>query len=145
MNLYNPCVANMTSKDGKQLTVIWHVDDLMASCEDDFELTKFLCYLAKIYGPKLTMHMGWKHNYLGMNLKFNKDGTLDMSMVQYLKNIIAEFPEVIQGKAAMPAANHLFQIRDEKEARPLPEEQPLSFHHTVAQLLFMATRARWDI
>jgi hypothetical protein len=145
MNPYNPCVANMTSKDGKQHTMIWHVDDLMALCKDDFELTKFSCYLARIYGPKLAMHMGWKHDFLGMDLKFNKDGTLDVSMMQYLKNIIAVFPEVIRGKAAMPATDHLFQIRDEKEARPLPEEQALAFHHTVAQLLFIATRARWDI
>jgi hypothetical protein len=145
VNPYNPCVANMTSKDGKQLTMIWHVDDLMAACKDDFELTKFVCYLARIYGPKLTMHTGSKHDYLGMELKFNKDGTLDMSMVQYLKNIIAEFPEVIQGKAAMPAADHLFQIRDEKEAQLLPKEQALAFHHTVVQLLFMATKARQDI
>ena len=36
-------------------------------------------------------------------------------------------------------------IRDEKEARRLNEEQALAFHHTVAQLLFMATRARRDI
>ena len=27
-------------KGGKQITVIWHVDDLMMSCEDNFELTK---------------------------------------------------------------------------------------------------------
>ncbi len=142
VNPYDPCIANLTSMDGKQLTLIWHMDDLMASCEDDFELTKFSCYLARIYGPKLTMHMGWKRNYLSMDLKFNKDGTLGISMVQYLKNIIAEFPEVIQGKAAMPAVDHLFQIRDEKEVQPLPEEQALAFHHTVAQLLFMVTRAR---
>jgi hypothetical protein len=49
VNPYNPCIANMTSKDGKQPTVIWHVDGLMALCNDDFELTKFLCYLAR--GP----------------------------------------------------------------------------------------------
>ena len=27
-------------KEEKQITVIWHVDDLMMSCEDNFELTK---------------------------------------------------------------------------------------------------------
>ena len=45
VNPYDLCVANMTTKGGgKQLTVVWHVDDLMVSCEDNFELTKFLCY-----------------------------------------------------------------------------------------------------
>jgi hypothetical protein len=39
----------------------------------------------------------------------------------------------------MQAADHLFKIRDEKELKPLEEERTLAFHHTVAQLLFMAT------
>ena len=45
VNPYDPGVANMTTKDGKQLMVVWHVDDLMVLCKDGFELTKFLCYL----------------------------------------------------------------------------------------------------
>jgi hypothetical protein len=58
INPYNLCVANKTTASGIQLTVIWHVDDLMGSCKENFDLTKFSCYLAKIYGPKLTMHTG---------------------------------------------------------------------------------------
>ncbi len=126
------------------MTVIWHVDDLMGTCMDDFELTKYLCYLAKIYGPKLSMHRDNKRNYLGVDLEFNDDGTLDVLMVNYPKNVIAEFPEMITGKAAMSATDHLFIVRDKKEARALKEERALIFHHTVAQLLFMSTRARHD-
>ena len=103
------------------------------------------CYLAKIYGSKLTMHTGPKHDYLGVNMEFRKDGTLGVSMIAYIKNVIAEFPEIISGKSPMPAADHLFQIRDEKDAKPLEEERALAFHHTIAQLLFMAIRARRDI
>jgi hypothetical protein len=62
VNPYDPCVANMEMKGGKQLAVVWHVDDLMVSCEDDFELTKFSCYLGNIYGTKLSMHMVVNHN-----------------------------------------------------------------------------------
>jgi hypothetical protein len=92
VNLYDPCVANMVTKSGKQLTVIWHVDNLMALCEDNFELSKFSCYLGKIYGPTLSMHMGKKHDYLGVDMEFNKDGTLDVLMITYLKNVLAGFP-----------------------------------------------------
>ncbi len=145
INPYDPCVANKMTEAGKQLTVIWHVDNLMGSCKDDFELTKFSCYLAKIYGPKLCMHMGHKHEYLGVEMEFNEDIMLDVSMFKYLQNVIDNFPEVIRGRAATPVAPHLFKVRDEKEVRPLKEEQALAFHHTVAQLLFMATRARRDI
>ena len=45
-------------KEGKQITVIWYVDDLMMSGENNFELTKFSFYLENIYGPKLAMHLG---------------------------------------------------------------------------------------
>ncbi len=124
------------------MAVICHVDNLMGLCEDDFELTKFSCYLAKIYGPKLGMHTGQKHDYLGVNMEFDDDGTLNASMITYLNNVISKFPEMITGKLATPAAYHLFTIRDEEEAKPLDEEQALAFHHTVAQLLFMATRVR---
>ena len=66
-------------------------------------------------------------------------------MIKYLKNVIDEFPELIKGRAVTPAHDKLFVIRDDKEARKLSEEQALAFHHTVAQLLFMATRGRRDI
>jgi len=100
----------------------------------DFELTKLSCYLAKIYGPKLTMHRGRKHDYLGINLKFHEDGDLDVSMVKYLKGVIEEFPELIVGKAASPAGDRLFDIHDEKEVKLLDEERAVAFHHTIAQL-----------
>ncbi len=117
----------------------------MGSCKDDFELTKLSCYLAKIYGSKLTMHTGCKHDYLGVNMEFRKDGILGVSLIAYLKNVIAEFPEIISGKSPMRAADHLFQIADEKEVKHLEEERALAFHHTVAQLLFVSMRARRDI
>ncbi len=41
MNPYNPCVVNMSTECGKQLTVIWYVNDLMSSCKNDFKLIKF--------------------------------------------------------------------------------------------------------
>jgi hypothetical protein len=145
VNPYDPCVANKSVRDGEQLTVIWHVDDLMTSCKIDFELTKLSCYLARIYGPKLTMHTGRKHDYLGIDLEFREDGNLDVSMVKYLKGVIEAFPEQIVGKSATPARDRLFDIRDKKDRKLLEEERAVAFHHTTAQLLFMVTRARRDI
>ena len=66
-------------------------------------------------------------------------------MFKYLNNAIEVFPEIIRGRAATPAHDKLFKIRDDDEAKKLNKEQELAFHHTVAQLLFMATRARQDI
>ncbi len=141
VNPYDPCVANKYVGDGEQLTVIWHMDDLMGSCTNDFELIKLSCYLVDIYGPKLTMHTGVNHEYLGIDFEFKTSKDLQVSMVAYLKEVIMGFPELIVGKAATPTGDRLFDIRDEKDARPLEEERVIAFHHTKAQLLFVATRA----
>ena len=50
--------------------MVWHVDNLMASCKDNFELTKFSCHIGRIYGPSLSMHLGKKHDYLGVDMEF---------------------------------------------------------------------------
>ena len=108
-------------KEEKKITVIWHVDDLMMSCEDNFELTKFACCLANIYGPKLAMLLGNKHEYLGLDFKFMNNGILEVSMFKYLYSIIDEFPELITGKAATLSADDLFRVRDADKAKYLPE------------------------
>ena len=51
----------------------------MASYEDDFELTKFSCYLGGIYGLKLSMSLGKRHDYLGVDMEFCNDGALEVS------------------------------------------------------------------
>ena len=67
-------------------------------------------------------------------------------MKQCIEKIIQSFPEDIGlSTAATPAADNLFQIRNEKEAKLLPEEQAIQFHPTVVQLLFACMRARQDI
>jgi hypothetical protein len=100
----------------------------MASCEDDFELSKFSCYIGRIYGPSLSMHLGKKHDYLGVDMEFCDNGALEVSMIKYLRNVINKFPELIKGQAATPAHDKLFVIRDDGEARKLNEEQALAFH-----------------
>ncbi len=117
VNLYNPCIVHMTTSSGEPMAVIWHVDNSMGTCTEDFKLMKFSCYSAKIYGPKLSMHTGNKHNYLGVDLEFNDDVTLNVSMVNYLKSVIVEFPEMITGKAAMPAANHLWTRKSPERSK----------------------------
>ena len=53
-------------------------------------------------------------------------------MVNYLKEIQAEFSEEINGGETSPASEHLFQTR---EANKLDRTKSDIFHTTVAQLL----------
>ena len=52
-------------KEGGKITLFWRVHDLMMSCKDNFKIINFSCYLANIYGQKLAMYLGDKHDYLG--------------------------------------------------------------------------------
>jgi hypothetical protein len=85
--------------------------------------------------------MGKKHNNLVVDLEFQEDGNLQVSIIKNLTGVIEEFPELKTGTAASPAADRLIDIRDKKEAMPLEKEMALAFHHTTAQLLLMAARA----
>ena len=91
------------------------------------------------------MHIGNKHDYLGMDFESMNNGSLEVSMFKYLDSIIDEFPELITGKAETPAADHLFSVRDADKAKYLPEEKEIEFHHNTAQLLFLRSRSRRDI
>jgi hypothetical protein len=122
LNPYDPCVANNII-NGAQMTVCWHVDDLKVSHVDPLEVTRFGEWLSNTYG----------------------EGCVIINMAEYIKTILTDFPEEIRGTKTTPAADHLFQVRDEREARILPEEQATAFHHAVAQLPFLSARARQDI
>ena len=73
------------------------------------------------------------------------NGSLEVPMLQYLDSIIDEFSELITGKAATSAAENMFSLRDADEAKYLPEEKDIAFHHTTAQFLFLRLRARRGI
>jgi hypothetical protein len=144
LNPYDPCVANKEI-NGMQMTVCWHVDDLKVSHVDPAGVTKFGQWLSATYGIAVAEHRGKVHDYLGMMLDFTLEGHVIVNMADYIGTILADFPEEITGVRTMPAADHLFDVRDEADARPLPEEQAREFHHAVAQLLFLSARARRDI
>jgi hypothetical protein len=129
------------------MTVCWHVDDLKVSHVDLSEVTKFGQWLSRTYGIAVAVaeHRGKVHDYLGMILDFTMEGCVIINMTEYIKTILDDFPEEITGTKTTPAADHLFQVREEREARYLPEEQATAFHHAVAQLLFLSARARRDI
>ena len=146
VNPYDPCVANMTV-NGSQMTVVWHVDDLHVSHADDFEITKLGQYLSGAYNG-LSVRRGANHDYLGINFDYSRaesHGEVVIDQIPYLLQILRDFPERLGQSKATPAADHLFDVRADDEARFLPEDQAAVFHRTVAQLLFIAPRARRDI
>jgi hypothetical protein len=52
LNPYDPCVANKVIH-GKQFTMVWHVDDIKMSHEDEKEVTRLITWLESIYGEDM--------------------------------------------------------------------------------------------
>ena len=63
INPYDPCVAKKEIK-GKQMTIIWHVNDLKISHVDANEVGKMIKYLKSIHGQKITEKRGKVHDFL---------------------------------------------------------------------------------
>jgi hypothetical protein len=56
-----------------------------------------------------------------MDLNYTKDGIVQVSMIKYKSKILSEFPKPITTSCATPAADHLFSVQDENEAKFLPD------------------------
>ena len=49
-------------------------------------------------------------------------GVLQLDITNYVGKMIDKFPEVITGRAAMPAHNRLIEIKDKKEAKKISKK-----------------------
>jgi hypothetical protein len=99
-------------------------------------ISKFFRALKDIYGDILAENTGKIHDYLGMTFDFSLRDEVKINITQYISKVIEAFPEEIVGKAATPAGDHLFKVRE--DGQKIDEEQADAFHHTVYQLLFAA-------
>jgi hypothetical protein len=138
LNPYDQCVTNKVI-DGHQLTLAWHVDDIKMYHKDPKEVSKVIAWLKIIYGDNMHVSRGLVHDYLGMTLDYATKGEVKVTMVDYLKGVLNDFPEVIEGYAQTAAAENLFMVRPDDERTTLDEERARAFHHSVAQLLFASS------
>jgi hypothetical protein len=143
------CVANKTI-NGKQCTVVWHVDDLKTSHVDSEVATAILDLLDAKCGQEIvggkrappTINRGKIHDYLGMTLDCSEPGCVKLDMRACAKKMLAEIPEDMDGTATSPAADCSFKIVEGIEN--LDETATEFFHATVAKLLFSCKRGRLD-
>lgn len=146
VNPYDPCVANKDI-DGKQFTLVWHVDDVKMSHEDPKQIDVFVDWLRDTYEDeeigKIKVSRGKVHNYLGMVLDFSIPEKVMINMVDYVKKMVEDFPDESKTIAATPAAMHLFEVNE--KAEKLSEDDAEKFHNMVARGLFLCKRARPDI
>ena len=144
INPYDWCVANKNI-NGKQCTIVWHVDDLKISHVDPAVNDEIIASLNAEYGQvgEMTVRRGKIHDYLGMKLDFSNPGKFVVDMEEYLDEMLSGVPDDMAGIATTPAADHLFKVRD--NAPKLSQERADMFHRITAQMLFVAQRGRPDL
>jgi hypothetical protein len=163
MNPYDPCVWNKII-DGTQSTICFHVDDCKISHASKKVINQTIEWLWKDYesifedsSGKMKVSRGNTHKYLGMNLDFSTKGQVKISMIEYVKEVIAawdrakekkdyDFVEVVckHGKKSKTseAPDDLFKI--DEYAKKLDTKFSTAFHNTVAKALYLVKRARPD-
>ena len=143
LNPYDPCVANKLV-DGKQCTICWYVDDTKISHKDSKVVDWVISDLEQDFGT-MTVTRGNKHTFVGIDIEFNEEGTVNLSMVDYIDECIDIYRDEIKKKAATPARGDLFDTNTEEDEIKLIESKADKFHHTTAKLLYAAKRVRIDI
>jgi hypothetical protein len=93
------------------------------------------------YGKMVVTH-GNKHKYVGMDIEFTNDGEAKILTTNYIKETIEAFPEDCTKPVKTPASQYLFDV-DEKCVK-INEKDRKNLHSIVANLLFVAKRARTD-
>ena len=143
-NPYDSCTVNKMI-NGKQATIVWHVDDLKISHVDSKVVDAIIDMLDKEFGKETLMNKsrGKVHDYLGMILDFSKPGELTVDMVHYIKTIIDEMPKDMTGHAKTPAGSHLFKVNDSPVL--LDKDRATIFYRMTMQLLYLCQRGRPEL
>ena len=131
--------------NGKQCTIIGHVDDLKISHVKKKVVDDIITCLSNKFGNEgpLTATSGKVLEYLGMTLDYISKNKVKISMYTYLDKLLTELPTDTNGMAKTLLANHLFNVNP--EAKKLPEATAQIFHHLIAKLLYMSRCTRQDI
>jgi hypothetical protein len=144
VNPYDSCVVNKII-DGKQCTILWHVDDLKLSHVKQEVLEEVADKINARYGQQtpIVVHRGKIHDYLGMTIDYSEEGKVKFMMFDYVENLLEEAPADMDGVAVTPAALELFTVND--DAEPLDDDRAETFHRLTAKQLYLCKRARPDL
>jgi hypothetical protein len=144
VNPYDSCVVNKVI-DGKQCTILWHVDDLKLSHVKQEVLETIANKINKKYGQQtpIVIHRGKVHDYLGMTIDYSEEGKVKFTMPDFVDGILEEAPMDMDGIAVTPAAGDLFTVREDSDALDGPHAD--TYHRLTAKLLYLCKRARPDL
>jgi len=95
------------------------------------------------FGDRITITRGKEHEFLGIEITLNDDGTASLSMPSYIESSIKECGLEISRDASTPATASLFYCNTESPT--LNNNRAETFCRITMRLLYVALRTRSDI
>ena len=78
-----------------------------------------------IYGSRMMESHEKKQDVLGIDLYSSVDEEVRVKMMDYLRNIVSDFTETIQGRVSNPASEHLLTVSEDASRNFLMNIGPL--------------------
>ena len=138
-NNYDPCVFNRMF-DSDQMTVCFHVDDLLITCKSPDALSQFSRTLLTEF-KEVTINRELILSYLGMTVDLSNPKVLNIRMDGYIADMLRIYD--VEGVATTPATSGLFNVDD--SSPELDTERRQQFHSRVAKILYLGKRVRPDL
>ena len=122
--------------ENQQITVCFHVDDLLVTSVSEVLQDRMVKHLEKNFG-NLTVNRGNHHSYLSQNIVIEHD-ELAVDMTAFIDKCAEGWTF---GRASTsPAKDDLFE--EPEDSPPLSATDRSKFHSSVAQLLYPCKRTR---
>jgi hypothetical protein len=132
-NDYDPCLFNKTV-DGVQVTVAFHVDNLLITSMKDSMIDEVEAMLKRKF-TAITVNRSDTHSYLSMDMVVDEHG-VHLDMIAHIDKCVKL--RVVQRPATSPATEDLFEVPEDSE--PLKEAARKDFHSDLAKLLYLSGR-----
>jgi Reverse transcriptase (RNA-dependent DNA polymerase) len=144
VNPYDSCVVNKTI-DGKQCTILWHVNDLKLSHVKQEVLEDIVKKINAKYGQQtpIVIHRGKIHDYMGMTIDYSEEGKVKFMMFDCVESILEEALADMDGVTVTSATLELFTVNE--DAEPLDDHHAETYHRLTAKQLYLCKRARPDL
>ena len=140
-NWVSVCILNMT-KDGRELTLILYVDDILILWKDYKDAEWLIEKLNFEFDNSLTHKTSRGFTYLGMYVEIDKEGRYSVDMEDYQRNAVLSYckkeEEIME--ATTPASKELFKL--EETAKRLDEKRRKNHHSAAAKILYVTNQIR---
>ena len=108
-NEFDFCVFNITELDNTQTSLVIHVDDMIVTASNESRVVDVIQQIETLY-PGLTKHHGNFLNYIGMTFDFTKEGSIKMTIQEFVQDLIEGCKDMLGHLHNLPYSLYLTNV-----------------------------------